>query len=205
MLNYFAPMVFRQIGLTSGTTDLLATGLLGIVRMIMTVPALYVVDGVGRRPLMIWGTIVMILSFVYTGTYLQLLPSTSTELGIWGYFAVAGIYTFMAGYSISWVLLLITKGVLHYVIPAEIYPQAIRAKSETIGAISEGLFQILSIKIAPIIIATLTGGGTFYLYASLLSCYLAWIYVSLPETRGVKLEDMGLLFGSKKRIHQISA
>lgn len=189
MITYFAPTVFHDLGLTGKSADLLATGLIGIVRMIMTFPALYVIDKLGRRPLMLIGTSVMMISFLYIGIYATLHQGPVNE---WGYIAITLIYFFMSGYSISW-------GILHYVIPAEIYPQEIRAKAETVGAAFEGLFQILSIKMAPVIIEKLSTGNVFFLYMSLLSFYFCWIFVCLPETKGLGLEQIHLAFSTWKR------
>jgi MFS family permease len=122
MINYFAPTVFEHIGITGQSASLFATGFIGIVRMIMTVPALYVIDRLGRRPLMLIGTGVMLLSFFYIGGYSAI--SSGQGINGWGYLAIALIYVFMSGYSISW-------GILHYVIPAEIYPQNIRYRQLT--------------------------------------------------------------------------
>jgi hypothetical protein len=191
IINYFAPVIFRNIGLTGEASDLFATGMIGIVRMIMTLPALWLVDSLGRRPLLLGGTSIMALSFYYIGTYLSLTP-LNQPLNGWGYIAIAGIYIFMAGYSASW-------GVLHYVIPAEVYPTNIRAKAETISGIIEGIFQIASIKLAPVLIDKLPGGRLFYLFAGLLTMFFTWAFICLPESKGIALENMDIVFQNWKR------
>ncbi len=47
------------------------------------------------------------------------------------------------------------------------------------------------------------GGSLFFLFAGLLTVYLLWIWFVLPETRGVSLEDMHLVFANKKRWKRI--
>jgi hypothetical protein len=75
---YYAPTIFEGIGLTGGTIPLLATGVVGIVNFVMTVPAVLFVDNVGpalyhlrdrliapqfgRRPLLAWGEANMAIS-----------------------------------------------------------------------------------------------------------------------------------------------
>jgi sugar porter (SP) family MFS transporter len=216
IINYFAPTIFRSIGLSSSSSaDLLATGIIGIVRMVMTVPALLAIDTLGRRALLLGGTITMAVSFYYIGGYLNTIPvsvgrngtsvvsmattaSTSSPLSEdipitgWGYAAVICIYTFMAGYSMSW-------GILHYVVPAEVFPTHLRAKAETLSGVLEGACQIISIQLAPLLISVLKGGSLFFVFAGILTGYLLWIFFVLPETRGVSLEDMHLVFENKKR------
>jgi sugar porter (SP) family MFS transporter len=217
IINYFAPTIFRSIGLSSSSSeDLFATGIIGIVRMVMTVPALLAIDTLGRRALLLGGTITMALSFYYIGGYLNTIPVStgrnvtvvdrivsfattssaplSEEIPItgWGYAAVICIYTFMAGYSMSW-------GILHYVVPAEVFPTHLRAKAETLSGVLEGACQIISIQLAPWLISVLKGGSLFFVFAGILTVYLLWIFFVLPETRGVSLEDMHLVFANKKR------
>jgi Sugar (and other) transporter len=57
----------------------------------------------------------------------------------------------------------------------------------------------MSIKVAPIIIRDLPNGRLFFVYAGMLTFYFVWIFISLPETKGLALEDMGLAFATWKR------
>lgn len=59
---YYAPTIFKQIGLSGGTIGLLATGVVGIVNFVLTIPAVLFVDMVGRKPLLIWGEANMTIS-----------------------------------------------------------------------------------------------------------------------------------------------
>ncbi|KAJ3382164.1 hypothetical protein HDU84_004577 [Entophlyctis sp. JEL0112] len=189
MINYYSPLIFSAIGLNSNSTDLLATGVVGLVKMFMTLPALYVIDKVGRRPLMLFGTLLMWLSFYYIAAYQQIVPpaSSSGEISGWGYLSIICVYIFMAGYAISW-------GPIHYVLPPEIYPQNIRAKTSMFGAILDWSFQFVGIKVSPLMIANIRGGGAFWIYGTFLFVFLVWIYVFLPETKGIMLEEMDVVF-----------
>jgi predicted MFS family arabinose efflux permease len=95
LLNYYSPLLFKTLGLDSNGTDLLATGVIGVVKIIMTLPALIAVDRYGRRPLMLTGTVLMALSFYYIGYYTSL---DNTTIGVKGYL-VSG--WFDVGYWIS--------------------------------------------------------------------------------------------------------
>jgi MFS family permease len=59
---YYAPTIFEQIGLSGGSISLLATGIVGIVNFVMTIPAVLFVDNFGRRPLLMWGEANMAIS-----------------------------------------------------------------------------------------------------------------------------------------------
>lgn len=66
-LIYYAPTVFGQLGLDSNTTSLLATGIYGIVNCLSTLPALFFIDKVGRRPLLMAGAAGSCISLVIVG------------------------------------------------------------------------------------------------------------------------------------------
>jgi MFS family permease len=59
---YYAPTIFDQIGLSGPTIPLLATGIVGIVNFVFTIPAVLFVDNFGRRPLLAWGEANMAIS-----------------------------------------------------------------------------------------------------------------------------------------------
>lgn len=59
---YYAPTIFAELGLSGGTTGLLATGVIGIVLFISTIPGALLVDKFGRKPLLMWAEINMTVS-----------------------------------------------------------------------------------------------------------------------------------------------
>ena len=84
------------------------------------------------------------------------------------------------------------------IIPAEIYPTPLRAKAESVLGVFNYLAQILSIYSVPYILE-LSGGGSFFLFGSLLALFLTWGFIFIPETKGIKLEDMDEVFKSWRR------
>lgn len=56
---YYAPTIFKSLGLTGNTISLLATGVVGIVMFIATVPTVLYIDRVGRKPILASGAIMM--------------------------------------------------------------------------------------------------------------------------------------------------
>ena len=56
---YYAPTIFQQLGLSSVTVSLLATGVVGIVMLVATVPSVLYIDRLGRKPVLAVGAIGM--------------------------------------------------------------------------------------------------------------------------------------------------
>ncbi len=56
---YYAPTIFKDLGMSSNTTALLATGVVGIVMFLATIPAVLWIDRLGRKPVLIVGAIGM--------------------------------------------------------------------------------------------------------------------------------------------------
>jgi hypothetical protein len=64
---YYASIIFQSLGLTSSTISLLASGVIGIINVATTIPAIYIIDKVGRKPLMMAGSVGMCICEVIIG------------------------------------------------------------------------------------------------------------------------------------------
>jgi MFS family permease len=85
LINYFSPIIFRSIGLPSSESELLATGVYGLLKMaVVLIGFSSLIDRYGRRPLLIGGGIALgicmyIVSFCMSRTELDnSIPSPSS-------------------------------------------------------------------------------------------------------------------------------
>lgn len=76
---YYAPTIFEQIGLSGGTIPLLATGIVGIVNFVLTIPAVLFVDQVGRKPMLIWGEANMAISHAVVAALIASFSNPATN------------------------------------------------------------------------------------------------------------------------------
>jgi MFS family permease len=67
---YYASIIFQTLGLTSSTISLLASGVIGIINVATTIPAIYFIDKVGRKPLMMAGSVGMCICEIVIGVIL---------------------------------------------------------------------------------------------------------------------------------------
>lgn len=169
---YYAPHIFQTLGFAPGTAALAATFGLGIVNFVATLVALRVVDSGGRRPLMLWGSAVMVL-----GLALVVLAA----LYEWSWAGLIGLGLYIMAFAVS-------LGPMPYVLMSELFPSAIREQGIAAASAVSWLFNaliaftFLSLVDAIGLAATI---GLFMLVC-LASFFICLVF--LPETRRVPLE-----------------
>ncbi|ATY67462.1 General substrate transporter [Cordyceps militaris] len=185
---YYATSIFQSLGLTSGSTALLATGVTGVVFMASTIPAMFIIDRVGRKPMLIVGSIVMGISMVLVGIIVAKFRHDWTSHATEGWVAVALIWVYIAGFGATW-------GPVSWTIVAEIFPLSIRAKGSSIGAFSNWLNNFaIAFFVPPMLEAW--AWGTYIFFAVFLAAGTLWVWLCLPETKNASLEEMDRVFNS---------
>jgi MFS family permease len=98
---YYAPTIFGQLGLDGNTTSLLATGVYGIVNCLSTLPALFFIDKIGRRVLLMAGATGTCISLVIVGGILGGYGSSLMDHKSAGWAGIAFIYIYDINFSYS--------------------------------------------------------------------------------------------------------
>ncbi|KAK2016158.1 quinate permease [Colletotrichum eremochloae] len=185
---YYASNVFQSLGLTGGTTALLATGVTGVVFFISTLPAMAFIDKVGRKPILIVGSIVMLISMVIPGIIVAKFSHDWPGHPAEGWVAVAFIWVYIGAFGASW-------GPVSWTLISEIFPLSIRAKGASIGASSNWINNFAVAFYVPSMLKNWEW-GTYIFFAVFLAASIVWVWFSLPETKGATLEEMDRVFGS---------
>lgn len=174
---YYAPRIFRSMGAT-GDVSMIQTVVMGIVNIVFTVVAIFTVDKIGRRPLLIVGSIGMMIGM----TALSVLSFTNTI----GIAALVFIIIYTASFMMSW-------GPICWVLISEIFPNTIRSQAVAIAVAAQWISNFAVSATFPSL-SSWSVGGTYAIYAamSLLSAIFVWRLV--PETKGRSLEDMSRLW-----------
>ncbi|MDR0981773.1 MAG: D-xylose transporter XylE [Culturomica sp.] len=177
---YYAPRIFENMG-ASSDASMMQTVVMGIVNILFTLVAILTVDKWGRKPLLIVGSIGMMVGM----TALSYL-SFSNNIGITALIAMI-VYT--ASFMMSW-------GPICWVLISEIFPNTIRGKAVAIAVAAQWIANFAVSSTFPSLSAW-SIGGTYIIYAvfSLLSAIFVWKWV--PETKGKTLEDMTNLWKKK--------
>lgn len=111
---YYAPTIFAQLGLSGNTTSLLATGVYGIINCLSTLPALFFIDKVGRRPLLMCGAIGTCVSLVIVAGIIGVYGSALVDHKSAGWAGIAFIYIYDVNFSYSFGMHPLTISFLFY-------------------------------------------------------------------------------------------
>ncbi|MGK9123809.1 sugar porter family MFS transporter [Olivibacter sp. SA151] len=175
---YYGPTIFESSGL-SGGDSLFYQVIVGLVNVMTTILALFIIDRIGRKKLVYLGVSGMIFFLLLISIYF-----------IWG--AVIGLpnvfmlvcflaYVFCCAISISAVI---------WVLLSEMYPNSIRGLAMSIAGLSLWIGTYLIGQLTPWLLENLTPAGTFFLFAAMCLPYMFIVWKLVPETTGRSLEDI---------------
>lgn len=183
-IQYFSPQIFAQLGIST-STSLLFNGVNAIIAFLGTATTIAVIDGIGRRPLEIWGGVLMSITYIVNAALIKVFPAgSSNQAAHWTFIVLTWIFNYV---------FFVTSGPLSWAIPAELFGTALRTKGVSWGAMVSFAFNTMIGQVTPIAITTI--GWRFYvvfIVFNLTSSLFFWAF--LPETRGLNLEDMDELF-----------
>ncbi|KAK5123412.1 hypothetical protein LTR85_002844 [Meristemomyces frigidus] len=185
---YYAPQIFKNLGLSSNTISLLATGVVGIVMWVATFPAVAYVDKLGRKPILIAGALGMATCHIIVAVIVAKDQHSWLSHGAAGWAAVAMVWLFVFHFGYSW-------GPCAWIVIAEIWPISQRPYGIALGASSNWMNNFIVGQVTPDMIEHLTY-GTYIFFGLLTFMGAAFIYFFFPETKGLSLEEMDILFGS---------
>ncbi len=178
-LMYYAPHIFRMAG--AGTDSSLAQAVVvGCTNLVFTMAALLVIDRIGRRKLMLIGSVGYIVSLAATAAAFYAYGTEFTPFG--STVVLASLMVFIASHAFG-------QGAVIWVYLSEIFPNRVRAKGQALGSFTHWVFAALISWTFPMI-AEVSGGHTFAFYSSMMVLQLIWVMRMMPETKGVPLEAM---------------
>jgi len=186
---YYAPTIFQSLGLTGNTVSLLATGVVGIVMFLATIPSVIWVDNTGRRPILISGAFIMagchIIVAILTGLFHKSWPEHVAA----GWVASVFVWIFAMAFGYSW-------GPCAWILVAEIWPLSVRGKGVSIAASSNWMNNFIVGQVTPTMMQHL-GFGTFVFFGAFSFLGGLFVMFFVPETKGLSLEEMDEVFGAE--------
>jgi len=176
---YYAPLIIQSAGISSESGAILATAGIGVVNVLMTIVAMWLIDRVGRRPLLLVGTAGMVATLGLLGLAFRM----SGKSGALVWLAVISMMVYVASFAIS-------LGPIFWLLISEIYPLKIRSSSEGLAAAFNWGSNLLVSLTFLTLLEVIGSARTFWLYG--VFAIAAWIfsYFRVPETKGRTLEEI---------------
>ncbi|XP_023002971.1 probable polyol transporter 6 [Cucurbita maxima] len=184
----YSPRIFKKAGIASKDKLLLATVGVGVIKTLFILVATFLLDRVGRRPLLFTSTIGITISLTSLGFSLTMVEHSNGEL-FWALvLSICSVYMYVAFFSIG-------MAPITWVYSTEIFPLKLRAQGTSIGvAVNRTMNAVVSMSFISIY-GAITIGGTFFMFAGISIIALIFFYFFLPETKGKSLEEIEMLFG----------
>jgi MFS transporter, SP family, arabinose:H+ symporter len=172
---YFAPRVFELAGIGKDAAFLQSAGI-GLVNLVFTMLGLYLIDRLGRKKLMLIGSIgyILSLSAVAAAFYFNYLG---------GMVVPVLLFIFIASHAIG-------QGAVIWVFISEVFPNSVRAYGQSLGSSTHWILAAIITTVFPIM-ATKFGPAPLFLFFTLMMVLqLLWVIFKMPETKGVPLEQL---------------
>ena len=176
---YYAPEILSRIGL--GAKDSLLNSIaIGGTNLIFTFAGLYLIDKLGRKKLLLIGSIGYIISLVMVA---WCFASHASPVLLMSF-----LLLFIAAHAVG-------QGAVIWVFISEIFPNKIRATGQSFGASVHWIFAAIITLITPVFLDDKKGifknpWPIFAFFAGMMVLQLIWVVTKMPETKGVTLEEL---------------
>jgi sugar porter (SP) family MFS transporter len=177
---YYAPEILERAGLAA--KDSLASSIpIGITTLVFTFVGLYLIDRLGRKTLLIIGSLGYILSL----TMVAWCFSSGASSGL----LMTFLLVFSAAHAIG-------QGAVIWVFISEIFPNSVRAMGQSFGASVHWIFAAFITLLTPVFLDAQHGifrdnpWPIFAFFAFMMVLQLLWVVLKVPETKGVSLEEL---------------
>ncbi|MBR3405808.1 MAG: D-xylose transporter XylE [Bacteroidales bacterium] len=175
---YFAPRIFESMGVSN---NMLFTVIMGIINITFTLVAVFTVEKLGRKPLLITGSLGMAVG--------ALCVALSNVMTLPALVPVMGIMVYSACFMFSW-------GPICWVYISELFPNTIRSQATAIAVAFQWIFNfIVSSTFVPMY--TRSPFFAYALYGVICLVAAVFVWKVVPETKGKTLEEMTALWRAK--------
>lgn len=183
---YYAPRIFELAGLGESTALLSSIGI-GITNLAFTLLGIYLIDRLGRRQLMYYGSFGYIVSLS--------LVAAAFLLNWTGIMVPIFLFLFIASHAVG-------QGAVIWVFISEIFPNHLRGSGQAFGSSVHWVLAWLIPSSIPWLMNAVGPGPVFGFFAFMMVLQLAFVHFRMPETKGVPLEELSAQLTSGKNQHK---
>jgi MFS family permease len=170
---YYLNSIFERAGFNQISSDLQAV-MIGLTNLIAVTLAMFVIDRIGRKPLLLIGSVGTAICLA--GVAIVFQEHRHQGSLVWFLVGFIGFFSFSQG-AVIWVYI------------SEIFPNHVRAKGQSIGSFSHWIMNAAVSAAFPLFAAS-WGALPFYFFAGMMVLQFFVVLFIYPETRGIRLEEM---------------
>lgn len=171
---YYAPRIFEAAGLGESTALLSSIGI-GITNLLFTLLGIFLIDRLGRKQLMYYGSVGYIISLS--------LVAVAFIFNWEGIAVTIFLFLFIASHAIG-------QGAIIWVFISEIFPNHLRASGQAFGSSVHWVLAWLIPSSIPFLFSWIGPGQVFAFFAVMMVFQLLFVRYMMPETKGISLEEL---------------
>ncbi|KAI5054138.1 hypothetical protein GOP47_0004629 [Adiantum capillus-veneris] len=190
---YYSPEAFKMAGIASKSGVIAGTVAMGFTKCMFIFVAIFYLDKVGRRPLLLISTTGITLSLALLAVFFAFienhepLKEEGHSVGPLAVLVIIAVCFYVAFFSIG-------MGPICWVLTTEIFPLRLRAQAMSMGIVMNRLSSsIVSLTFLSISRA-ITFMGTYILFTGISLCSVIFVFLCVPETKGKSLEEVAKVF-----------
>lgn len=187
IIAFYSSTIFLDSGFTPFGA-LVASCIFGLINFLGAFPAIWTMDTLGRRSLLLWTLPVMAVTLLGAALSFRLPDGTPAQVGL----LATLIYVFCAVYSPG-------MGPVPSAYSAEVFPLSHREVGMSLAVATANIFAAVLSVTFPVLLSGLGSEGTFGLYAVLNLVALALVYTFVRETKRRTLDELDEVFGVELR------
>ncbi|MDR5589223.1 sugar porter family MFS transporter [Christiangramia sp. SM2212] len=181
---YYAPRIFESAGLGESTALLSSIGI-GVINLIFTLLGVFLIDRLGRKQLMLYGSVGYIISLS--------LVAAAFFLNWGGLWVPIFLFLFIASHAIG-------QGAVIWVFISEIFPNRLRASGQAFGSSTHWVLAAIIPSSIPFLFSTIGPAYVFAFFAFMMVLQLLFVIFMMPETKGKSLEQLAEELSLKEQV-----
>ncbi|KAJ4763587.1 Sugar carrier protein C [Rhynchospora pubera] len=188
VIMFYAPVLFKTIGF-GDDASLMSAVITGLVNVVATFVSIIMVDRAGRRFLFLQGGTQMLACQIIVGALIGSVFGTTGEgemTKVKAVFIVIAICFYVAAFAWSW-------GPLGWLVPSEVFPLEIRSAGQSMNVSVNMLFTFFIGQLFLKMLCTMKF-GLFFFFGGWVIIMTIFVYMFVPETKGVPIEEMVLVW-----------
>ncbi|MCJ1707009.1 sugar porter family MFS transporter [Microbacterium sp. VKM Ac-2923] len=193
VIFYYSTTLWKAVGFQE-SDSLLISVITSVTNVLVTLVAIFLVDRVGRKPILLTGSVLMTVSLGAMALAFTFAQGSGDDVSLpapWGTVALVAANLFVVGFGASW-------GPLVWVLLGEIFPSRIRGRALGVAAGAQWIANF-AITVSFPAMSSWSLPLTYGMYALFAALSFFYVAFRIPETKGMELEQTETLFVDKPK------